>query len=145
MKRYLISLAIALLAAPPALAQKADAWLRMTSPSLNHFNASGVEADEKSFNVKGAPPNVMFLVDTSGSMRELVEPSQSAATRAQGTGCSNTLYNAILDAGNFNPEAPLGTYPHPDRGVAESGVDSGFPNLFREGDYYDNENGRAHV
>ena len=138
----LLALALGLLAAPEAhAADEAACCLRGTSTAANQLRQIGGEADEAFFTVKGAPPNLMFLVDTSGSMLELpIDPSDTA-TRNKGTGCSNVLYDAILTAGNF--KQATGNYPQPDLGVAPcdgradcwSG-DSGFPKLFNQNNYF---------
>ncbi len=109
--------------------------LRGTSQSLTRVNNVGSDADEKFFTVRGAPPNLMFVLDTSGSMRELPIEPNAASTRAQGTGCGNALYDAILTAKGFSMS---NSYPPFDQGVdpANWNGDTGFPDLFQENSFY---------
>jgi type IV pilus assembly protein PilY1 len=80
------------------------------------------------------PPNVHFLLDTSGSMQELMHTRNSdhAAFFAQGDGCTNTSILATQAARGWDP---LRQYPVPDVGTG-FGSDSGFPNLFLDNRYY---------
>jgi type IV pilus assembly protein PilY1 len=80
------------------------------------------------------PPNVHFLVDTSGSMQELMHTRNSdhAAFFAQGDGCTNPSLLATQAARGWNPATQ---YPVPDTGTG-FGSDYGYPNLFQDSRYY---------
>jgi type IV pilus assembly protein PilY1 len=81
------------------------------------------------------PANVHFLIDTSGSMRELPQVSQSdhrelfALTTE---GCVNPRLDAHSFRLGWNPET---SYPRPDLGTF-LGADNGFPDLFRDDKFY---------
>ncbi|MCI0673197.1 MAG: hypothetical protein L0Y64_22335, partial [Myxococcaceae bacterium] len=125
---------LALLGPAAALAAPTAAdYLRGTTPAINALNRAGQEADERFFTVKGVPANLMFLLDTSGSMQSLVMPPDDVDQ--DGTGCANPVYNDLQDAGGFSM---LKSYPPPDVGIGAPG-DNGFPELFREDSYYEDE------
>ncbi|HEX8703476.1 MAG TPA: pilus assembly protein PilY, partial [Myxococcaceae bacterium] len=91
--------------------------------------------DERFFSTEGAPPNIHFLIDTSGSMRELPQVSNSlhdAFFNATINGCSNPRINAFQAANNWNPNFQ---YPIPDGGTG-LGSDHGFPLLFQDDKLY---------
>ena len=82
-----------------------------------------------------APPNVHLLVDTSGSMRELPQLSNSnheeffALTT---NGCVNPRLDATQSTRGWDPNT---VYPVPDIGTGV-GMDLGFPNLFQDDKFY---------
>jgi type IV pilus assembly protein PilY1 len=82
-----------------------------------------------------APPNVHFLVDTSGSMRELPQLSHSNHVEffnITENGCSNPRLDATQTNGGWDPNT---VYPVPDIGTGV-GTDLGFPNLFQDSKFY---------
>ena len=132
-----VSIAGVLGGATDAQAQ-VECCLRGTTAALNAINNNSKDVDEKFFTVQGAPPNLMFLLDTSCSMNDLAVPPSVARSGMAALGCANPTYDAISAAGVFNQLAPLGTYKPPDLGVdpvAWNG-DTGFPNLFLEDRFY---------
>ncbi|WP_225413743.1 pilus assembly protein [Stigmatella hybrida] len=83
----------------------------------------------------GLPPNIHFIVDVSGSMRELPQINNSqyrAFYDATVNGCENPALQAFSDSRGWNPSFP---YPVPDPGTG-LGSDLGFPNLFQDSKYY---------
>ncbi|MBI3185177.1 MAG: hypothetical protein HYZ28_23825 [Myxococcales bacterium] len=125
--------------------------LRGTSTAVNNLNALTSEPDERFFMAKGTPPNLMFLLDTSCSMNELVvsprntrprDPSNPGRIHSSFTGCWDgataalkTGYDDELAAKNFSVS---GNHPPIDLGVApaEWNGDNGFPDLFKQAEYY---------
>ncbi|HLL05625.1 MAG TPA: DUF6081 family protein [Myxococcaceae bacterium] len=82
-----------------------------------------------------APPNIHFLIDTSGSMKELPQISNSNHVEffnLTTNGCENPRLDAFAAANNWNPNFQ---YPVPDPGTG-LGSDSGFPNLFQDARFY---------
>ncbi|HEX8706203.1 MAG TPA: hypothetical protein VF815_45635 [Myxococcaceae bacterium] len=82
-----------------------------------------------------APPNVHFLIDTSGSMREL--PQVTASNHIQffnqtTGGCFNAQLDAMQASRGWHPDT---VYPVPDVGT-DFGSDIGFPNLFQDSKFY---------
>src|SRR5437867_2583212 len=134
-KFVLLALAVA---GSSALAQsQAACCMRGSSTANNGVRSAGLDSDEKFFLVQGAPPNLIFLIDNSGSMNDLPYPADDTPTRAAGTGCNNTLYDAIIVSNGFNPPSTLGgavTQPV-DMGVDPPNWngDTGWPDLFRSG------------
>ncbi|HLT29873.1 MAG TPA: hypothetical protein VK013_07505 [Myxococcaceae bacterium] len=136
MKRPLTSLALLLaLFAVPAWAQtgeRADV-LRLSSAAANQINAADPHPDEAFFSVKGAPPSLVFIVDSSGSMMSLVVSSYGRSRNTTNGSCSDSTYDAVISAGGFTMS---GNYPPPDLGVAS--FDPGFPDLFKQDRFYVN-------
>jgi type IV pilus assembly protein PilY1 len=82
-----------------------------------------------------APPNVHFLFDTSGSMRDLpqVEGSRHSEFFDITTGgCFNPRLDAVQLNRGWNPDT---VYAVPDTGTM-LGSDTGFPNLFQDSKFY---------
>ncbi|WP_224249351.1 pilus assembly protein [Hyalangium gracile] len=82
-----------------------------------------------------APPNIHFLMDTSGSMRELPQVKKglhSAFFNETTNGCVNPSLDLTQALGNWNPAT---VYPVPDSGTG-LGSDTGFPNLFKDDKFY---------
>jgi type IV pilus assembly protein PilY1 len=82
-----------------------------------------------------APPNVHFLVDTSGSMRELPQLSNGSHTEffaLTTDGCVNPRLDAMQASHGWDPNT---VYPVPDIGTGV-GTDLGFPNLFQDSKFY---------
>ncbi|SEL06628.1 type IV pilus assembly protein PilY1 [Stigmatella aurantiaca] len=84
---------------------------------------------------EGLPPNIHFIVDVSGSMRELPQINNSnyrAFYDATVNGCENPALQAFSDSRGWDPTFQ---YPVPDMGTG-IGTDVGFPNLFQDSKYY---------
>jgi type IV pilus assembly protein PilY1 len=82
-----------------------------------------------------APPNIHFLVDTSGSMRELPQiknSSHSTFFNSTTSGCFNPQLDAMAVSRGWNPDT---AYPVADVGTG-LGSDTGFPDLFRDDKFY---------
>ncbi|MDY7226235.1 hypothetical protein [Hyalangium rubrum] len=82
-----------------------------------------------------APPNIHFLVDTSGSMREL--PQVVASDHIEffnntTNGCFNPRLDAAQESRGWHPDT---VYAVPDVGTG-LGTDTGFPNLFQDSKFY---------
>ncbi len=105
-----------------------------TSLAQEALRGKDQPSDERFLNSEGPPPNVHFLVDTSCSMQELVQVSNSdhAAFFAQGEGCTNSSLLALQAAKGWNPAI---TYPVPDMGTG-LGSDTGKPALFQDQAFY---------
>jgi type IV pilus assembly protein PilY1 len=81
------------------------------------------------------PPNLHFIVDTSGSMRELPQIQNSnyqAFYDATVNGCQNPALDAFSASHGWDPTFP---YPVPDTGTG-IGTDTGFPHLFQDDKFY---------
>ncbi|XXF77355.1 pilus assembly protein PilY [Myxococcaceae bacterium GXIMD 01537] len=102
-----------------------------------------IPSDERFFMSEGAPSNIHFLVDTSGSMKELpfIQRSNHDAFYALGdtsssnaahTGCNNSAIVADQTARSWNKDFK---YPVPDTGTG-MGSDTGKPNLFLDDRIY---------
>ncbi len=94
-----------------------------------------VAGDERFFSSEGAPPNIHFLIDTSGSMRELPQVDLSQHDDffdATLNGCENPALDAFQVSRGWDPTF---VYPVPDPGTG-LGSDTGFPNLFRDNKFY---------
>jgi type IV pilus assembly protein PilY1 len=81
------------------------------------------------------PPNVHFIIDTSGSMKEL--PQVQSGDHSQFfaltvNGCTNPRLDAYISRNGWFAGQP---YPQPDRGTGQ-GSDTGFPNLFLDDKFY---------
>lgn len=131
----LCSLAVASTGEAAEAECSAASCLRATSTAMASVNRTGTDADEQFFMSKPAPPNLMFVLDTSGSMMDLPIPPSRFEEHERGDGCNNPVYDALLEAGGFSMSK---SYPPPDLGVApdEWGGDDGFPNLFQENRFY---------
>jgi type IV pilus assembly protein PilY1 len=84
---------------------------------------------------EGLPPNIHFIVDVSGSMRELPQIQNSqykAFYDATVNGCENPALQSFSDSRGWDPNH---VYPVPDTGTG-LGSDLGFPNLFQDNRYY---------
>ncbi|WP_224366440.1 hypothetical protein [Hyalangium versicolor] len=82
-----------------------------------------------------APPNLHFIVDTSGSMRELpqvVNSGHAEFFNITTNGCENPRLDAYLVSHGWDPST---VYPVPDEGTG-LGSDTGHPNLFRDNKFY---------
>jgi type IV pilus assembly protein PilY1 len=82
-----------------------------------------------------APPNIHFLIDTSGSMRELPQVTNSDHSEFFAitvNGCENPRLDAMQSSQGWNPAV---TYPVADTGTGW-GSDWGFPNLFQDSKFY---------
>ena len=91
--------------------------------------------DERFFSAEGAPPNIHFLIDTSGSMKELPQISNSNHIEFftnTTNGCVNARIDAFQVANSWNPNF---AYPIPDPGTG-LGSDNGFPLLFQDNKFY---------
>ncbi|WP_143076187.1 hypothetical protein [Stigmatella erecta] len=80
------------------------------------------------------PPNIHFIVDVSGSMRDLpqiVSGQYKAFSDATVNGCENPALQAFSDGHGWDPSFQ---YPVPDAGTG-LGTDVGFPNLFQDGKF----------
>ena len=91
---------------------------------MSAVHSRGQDADEKFFVVKGAPPNLMILLDTSGSMQDLpvppngltiVDADDQQTNDLTDFTCDTTIpaYEAIATAGAFSMS---GNYPPPGPG-----------------------------
>jgi type IV pilus assembly protein PilY1 len=106
--------------------------------------------DERFFSSEGAPPNIHFLVDLSGSMLELpqVLNSKHSIFFSQTTnGCTNPSLDAFEASVGWDPNFH---YPVPDTGTGLGGVrpadpanglpagivDNGFPSVFQDDKFY---------
>ncbi len=106
-----------------------------TSLIQDVLRGNDVAGDERFFSSEGAPPNIHFLIDTSGSMKELAQVSNSSHTEffnITTNGCVNPRLDAFAAANAWNPNFQ---YPVPDPGTG-LGSDSGFPNLFQDSKFY---------
>jgi len=82
-----------------------------------------------------APPNIHFIIDISGSMRELpqvVGSSHSEFFNSTTSGCFNPRLDEFQTSHGWNPDT---AYPIPDQGTM-LGSDMGFPNLFQDSKFY---------
>jgi type IV pilus assembly protein PilY1 len=92
-------------------------------------------ADEQLLTEKGTPPNIHFILDTSASMRELPQITNSNHVEffnLTTNGCSNPRLDAFQASRNWDPNY---MYPIPDPGTG-LGSDYGFPNLFQDDKFY---------
>jgi type IV pilus assembly protein PilY1 len=121
---------------PAAAPGDSAACCQLTTSMINDvLRGHDVSGDERFFSAEGAPPNIHFLLDTSGSMRELpqVEGSDHATFFSITTnGCDNPRLDAFAAARGWDPNT---VYPVPDTGTGE-GSDTGFPNLFQDSKFY---------
>ncbi len=145
------SLGALLLAAPLALASdlgssatSTAACCQLTTTMANEaVRPLDIPGDERFFMTEGAPPNIHFLMDTSGSMKELPQIKKSDhntfynrgdtnAADPLHTGCNNTDLTAVQASRAWDPNK---VYAQPDLGTGE-GSDDGHPNLFLDNKYY---------
>jgi len=106
-----------------------------TSLIQDVLRGKDVAGDERFFASEGAPPNIHFVIDTSGSMKELAQISNSNHVEffnMTSNGCTNPRLDAFAAANNWNPNFQ---YPIPDPGTG-LGSDTGFPNLFQDSKFY---------
>ncbi|HLL06828.1 MAG TPA: pilus assembly protein PilY [Myxococcaceae bacterium] len=106
-----------------------------TSLIQDVLRGKDVAGDERFFASEGAPPNIHFLIDTSGSMKELAQISNSNHTEffnLTSNGCVNPRLDAFAAANGWDPNF---LYPVPDPGTG-LGSDNGFPNLFQDARFY---------
>ena len=99
--------------------------------SLLMFGLAGVASAQTA----NMPPNIHFIIDTSGSMRELPQLINSDHTEFFNitvNGCSNSRLDATQASLGWNPAT---VYPVPDAGTG-LGSDTGFPNLFQDSKFY---------
>lgn len=87
-----------------------------TSLAQDALQGPDLTGDERFFMTAGAPPNIHFILDTSGSMIEppLVTASDYVSFFSAGSGCSNTLVNAFEASNGWDPTH---LYPPPDPGT----------------------------
>ncbi len=81
------------------------------------------------------PPNIHFLIDTSGSMRELpqvVNSDHEEFFNITVNGCNNPRLDAFSNSQGWVSAI---VYPRPDRGTGH-GADNGFPDLFSDDTFY---------
>ncbi|MDY7231372.1 pilus assembly protein PilY [Hyalangium rubrum] len=106
-----------------------------TSLIQDVLRGKDVAGDERFFSAEGAPPNIHFLIDTSGSMRELPQIQNSNHIEFfdnTTNGCVNARLDAFQLSRGWNPTT---VYPVPDMGTG-LGSDTGFPNLFQDNRFY---------
>src|SRR5689334_11048554 len=100
---------------------------QLTTSLVNDvMRGKDVSGDERFFSAEGAPPNIHFLLDTSGSMRELpqvINSEHSTFFNITTNGCDNPRLDAFAASRGWNPNT---VYPVPDMGTGE-GSDNGFP------------------
>ncbi len=112
------------------------ACCQLTTSLVNDvLRGSDVSGDERFFSAEGAPPNIHFILDTSGSMQELPQVINSRHSEFFGVtvnGCDNPRLDADAIARGWDPSLQ---YPVPDQGT-NLGSDTGFPNLFQDNRYY---------
>ncbi|ADO76051.1 pilus assembly protein PilY [Stigmatella aurantiaca] len=142
MKRFYLSL-LWLGAAGAASAQLGSS---STSPACCQLTTSLIQdvlnpeppSDERFLSARipvAPPPNIHFIVDTSGSMLELpqiINSQYKPFYEATVNGCENPALQAFSDSHGWDPTFQ---YPVPDTGTG-LGADTGFPNLFQDNKYY---------
>ena len=85
---------------------------------------------------QGKPPNIHFMIDTSGSMRELPQVINSQHDDFfydTVNGCTNPQLDAVIASRQWSTAS--GPQPLPDPGTG-LGSDTGFPNLFQDNKFY---------
>jgi type IV pilus assembly protein PilY1 len=142
LRRVGLGLAVLAMMATGAHAELGDsadntvACCQLTTSLVNDvLRGRDVSGDEKFFSAEGAPPNIFFLLDTSGSMQELPQVINSKHTEffsITQNGCENPRLDAYALARGWDPNH---VYPVPDQGTG-LGADMGFPNLFQDSKYY---------
>ncbi|HLL03554.1 MAG TPA: pilus assembly protein PilY [Myxococcaceae bacterium] len=143
MKRlWSVSLGLALLgvasaasAQPGSVQQRAACCQLTTSLIQDVLSSKDPVADERLMQGEVTPPNIHFLLDTSGSMKELPQLTNSNHVdffNITTNGCSNPRLNAFQASRAWNPNF---AYPVPDPGTG-FGSDQGFPNLFQDSKFY---------
>jgi len=109
---------------------------QLTTSLVNDvLRGKDVSGDERFFSAEGAPPNIHFLLDTSGSMRELpqvINSKNSIFFNNTANGCENAQLDAMQASRGWNPAT---VYPVPDTGTG-LGSDTGFPELFQDDKFY---------
>ncbi|HEX8705339.1 MAG TPA: pilus assembly protein PilY, partial [Myxococcaceae bacterium] len=115
--------------------QKAACCQLTTSLIQDVLSSKDPVADEQLVMGGETPPNIHILLDTSGSMRELPQISNSNHVEfftATTNGCVNARLDAFQASRSWNPAFQ---YPIPDYGTG-LGSDWGFPNLFQDDKFY---------
>ena len=83
-------------------ASDSAACCQLTTSLVNDvLRGKDVSGDERFFSAEGAPPNIHFLVDTSGSMRELpqvLNSEHSTFLELTTNGCDNPRLDAFTPA-----------------------------------------------
>ncbi|WP_224240647.1 pilus assembly protein [Hyalangium gracile] len=112
------------------------ACCQLTTSLVNDvLRGDDVSGDERFFSADGAPPNIHFLVDASGSMRELPQIINSEHKKffeITTNGCDNPRLDAYSASRGWDPSFQ---YPVPDPGTG-LGADSGFDKLFLDDKFY---------
>ncbi|HVG57102.1 MAG TPA: pilus assembly protein PilY, partial [Hyalangium sp.] len=112
------------------------ACCQLTTSLVNDvLRGRDVSGDERFFSAEGAPPNIFFLLDTSGSMQELPQVQNSRNSEFFAitvNGCENPRLDAYALARGWDPAT---MYDPPDMGTG-LGSDNGFPGLFQDDKYY---------
>jgi type IV pilus assembly protein PilY1 len=112
------------------------ACCQLTTSLVNDvLRGRDVSGDERFFSAEGAPPNIFFLLDTSGSMQELpqvINSRNSEFFAITVNGCENPRLDAYATAHGWDPTH---VYDPPDMGTG-LGSDTGFPTLFQDSKYY---------
>ncbi|HYH94324.1 pilus assembly protein PilY [Hyalangium sp.] len=121
---------------PTASPEQSTACCQLTTSLVNDvLRGKDVSGDERFFSAEGAPPNIHFLVDTSGSMRELpqvLDSEHSTFLALTTNGCDNPRLDAFQLSRGWDPNI---VYPIPDPGTG-MGSDTGFPSLFQDDKFY---------
>ncbi|WP_224361588.1 pilus assembly protein [Hyalangium versicolor] len=112
------------------------ACCQLTTSLVNDvIRGKDATGDERFFSTEGAPPNIHFLVDASGSMRELPQVINSGHVEffnLTTNGCTNVRLDTFEASRGWDPTFQ---YPVPDPGTG-LGADLGFPNLFQDAKFY---------
>ncbi|MBN1208947.1 MAG: hypothetical protein JXB05_29080, partial [Myxococcaceae bacterium] len=99
-------------------ATNSPACCQLSTSLINDvLRGEDVAGDERFFATDGAPPNLHFLIDTSGSMQELPQISNSnheAFFSDTTNGCTNTRLDTFLVSRGWDPTT---VYPVPDQGT----------------------------
>ncbi|WP_224247090.1 pilus assembly protein [Hyalangium gracile] len=116
--------------------KNSPACCQLTTSLVNDvLRGKDVSGDERFFSADGAPPNIHFLVDASGSMRELpqvINSEHSVFFNITTNGCDNPRLDAFQASRGWDPTFQ---YPQPDPGTG-LGADSGFDKLFLDDKFY---------
>jgi type IV pilus assembly protein PilY1 len=125
------------LAADPGSSGDGAACCQLTtSAAQSAIRGRDPLSDERFFMAEGAPPNIYFLFDNSGSMWELPQVKKSNHAELWDSikgGCNSpTVLDPMMASRGWNK---LTAYPVIDPGTS-LGSDNGFPNLFQDTKYY---------
>ncbi|WP_224248322.1 pilus assembly protein [Hyalangium gracile] len=99
------------------------------------LSSQEASAEERLLNAPGVPANVHFLIDTSASMQELPQLTNSEHRNffdITTNGCDNPRLDAFSASRGWDPAIQ---YSVPDVGTG-LGSDYGFPNLFQDSKFY---------